>query len=221
MNKSLITSTLITALFLTGCQTTSIDPYTGEQRVNNTSRGAGIGAVVGGILGNVVGKDSKATAIGAVIGTGIGAAIGQDMDRQEQELREKLYNTGIRVERDSAGVIKLVMPSNITFATNQSDVSPQFQQTLASVSEILVRNPNTSLIVVGHTDSVGSESLNQHLSVNRANSVMNALIGHGLSPNRIKAFGKGEIAPIADNNTEYGRSLNRRVELFIEAKQQS
>ncbi len=221
MKKIVLSSVICSMLLLSGCQTTSVDPYTGEERVNKTTKGAGIGAVVGGVLGNVIGKDSEATAIGAAIGTGIGAAIGNNMDQQEDELRQKLYNSGIQVVRDSAGVIKLIMPSNITFATNQYQVMPSFVETLSVVSEVLARNPNTLIKVVGHTDSVGSNTANETLSINRAMSVFKVLEAQGVATNRIKAFGKGEKAPIADNNTEQGRSLNRRVELYIEHMQTS
>lgn len=216
MKKIVVSSLFASALLVSGCQTTSTDPYTGEEKVNKTTKGAGIGAVVGAVLGNVIGKDSKATAIGAAIGTGIGAAVGNNMDSQEEELRQKLNNSGIQVIRDSEGVIKLVMPSNITFATNQSTVTPSFVDTLSVVSEVLARNPNTLIKIVGHTDSVGSASSNETLSINRAMSVFNVLQSQGVSSKRIKAFGKGELEPIADNKTEQGRSLNRRVELFIE-----
>ena len=213
MKKIILSSIIVSTIALSGCQTT--DPYTGEEKTTNTAKGVGIGAVVGAVLGNVIGKNSKGTAIGAVVGTTIGAVIGSNMDEQEAELRKSLDNSGIRVERDSAGVIKLVMPSNITFETNKSDVTSSFIQTLSVVSEVLARNENTTIKVVGHTDSIGSVADNEMLSINRSMSVYNVLTSQGVASSRIKATGKGESEPVASNVNEDGRALNRRVELFI------
>lgn len=213
MKNILLCSIIVSTVALSGCQTT--DPYTGEQKTTNTAKGVGIGAVVGGVLGNVIGKNSKGTAIGAVVGSTIGAVVGANMDEQEAELRKNLNDSGIRVERDSAGVIKLIMPSNITFETNKSEVTPSFVKTLAVVSEVLARNENTTIKVVGHTDSVGSKADNEMLSINRSMSVFHTLTSQGVASSRIKAIGKGETQPVASNDNANGRALNRRVELFI------
>lgn len=212
MNKLLVgAAALIAPLSLQACTTTN--PFTGEREVSNTAKGAGIGAVAGGVIGAVAGDDEAALA-GAAAGALIGGGIGQYMDRQEQELRRELASTGVRVQRNGDN-IRLIMPGNITFASGQSNVKPEFNATLGSVARVLQKYNKTNVLVEGHTDNVGADDRNLTLSIARAESVGNYLAGQGISVPRIRALGYGESQPIAQNATDDGRQQNRRVEIQL------
>lgn len=202
---------LLAPLSITACTTT--DPYTGEQKVSNTAKGATIGAIAGGVIGAIAGDDEAALA-GAAAGAAIGGGVGNYMDRQEQELRRELASTGVRVQRNGNN-ISLIMPGNITFATNQSAVRPEFYTTLNSVSKVLAKYNQTDVMVEGHTDNVGSDQYNLQLSIRRAESVGNYLAGQGVGVQRIRALGYGETQPLAENATDHGRAENRRVEIQL------
>jgi outer membrane protein OmpA-like peptidoglycan-associated protein len=208
----------VTALLaLTACTTT--DPYTGETRANNTGRGILIGAAAGAALGYLTNtSDSSEGRTNALIGAGIGAlaggAIGNYMDRQEAAMREALSDTGVGVRREGND-LRLIMPGDVTFATNSSDIQGQFYGILNDVSTVLNRYPATYIDVVGHADSTGPDAYNQTLSENRAISVGNYLIAQGVMRDRFYIAGMGERAPIASNDTAYGRQQNRRVEILI------
>ena len=136
------------------------------------------------------------------------------MDYQERKLREQLANTGVEVER-KGNQIKLTMPENITFATNSAALSAQAQTALATAAETLAKYNETTITVVGHTDSTGNDAINNPLSYNRANAVSGFLAQHGVATQRMTVLGQGSRQPIADNNTEAGRAQNRRVEILI------
>lgn len=201
--------TLITAAVLTtmtGCA---------NQQFTSTQKGAAIGAVVGAIAGKATGDhDKKRYAWGAVVGALAGAAIGNYMDQQEKAFREELADTGVDVVREGNN-LRLIMPANITFSTNQSQLSPRFHPVLNDVALVVNKYDKTTLNIVGHTDSTGSSDYNQQLSEARAQSVNDFLIGRGVDARRTLTRGMGETLPVATNNTEAGREQNRRVELTI------
>ncbi|MDF2799755.1 MAG: OmpA family protein [Devosia sp.] len=207
----------LAALALSAC--TSINPYTGESQLSNTAGGAllgtGGGAITGALVGAAVGGDPR---VGALIGAGVGglagAAIGDYMDDQEAELRAQLQGTGVSVTRVGQQII-LNMPSNITFATDQASVQPQFNQTLVSVALVLKKFDKTIVDVYGHTDSQGDDNYNLSLSQRRAVAVATILANQGIDQRRFFIEGKGESSPIASNATESGRAQNRRVEIQI------
>ncbi|SEL53272.1 Outer membrane protein OmpA [Roseovarius azorensis] len=203
----------VTALFLAAACT---DP----SYVNGTdpNQKAKQGAVMGGLLGAGVGalasdKKAKGAIIGGVIGAAGGAAIGSALDRQEAELRQQLdddvqiVNTGDR--------LILTMPQDILFAVDSFTVAPGLRGDLLKVAQSLQRYPNTTVQVVGHTDSDGAASYNQSLSERRANAVASVLMDGGVPFNRIRAFGRGEDQPVASNLTPAGKAQNRRVEIVI------
>lgn len=169
--------------------------------------GAGIGAAVAGNRGQ-----------GALIGAGIGAltggAVGYYMDEQERQLREKMAGTGVEVERVGDS-IRLIMPGGVTFRTGSSEIQPQFYSPLDQVAQTLNQYPQSLIDVIGHTDNVGSDQMNQQLSERRASAVANYLLSKGVVPQRLNAYGMGESQPVADNNTDFGRQRNRRVEVLI------
>lgn len=204
------------AIYLTACTTT--DPYTGQQKTSNLAGGAVLGAALGAVGGAVIGGGGRDSRNGALIGAGIGAlaggAIGNYMDNQEAELRAQLQGTGISVTRMGDRII-LNMPSNITFATDQDQVMPQFYPTLNSVAIVLRKFDKTLIDVNGHTDSTGSVAHNQALSERRAMSVASYLNSQGVDPRRVSALGFGPSQPVASNATAEGRAQNRRVEIQI------
>ncbi len=213
--KTLLAASLV-AMFATGC--TTLDPFTREEEMSNTSRGALIGAGIGAVVGLVSGDDAVERRQHALIGAGIGAlaggAIGNYMDRQEAELRAQLEGTGVSVTRIGDN-ITLNMPGNVTFATDSSDLRPAFFDVLNSVGLVLNEYEQTVIEVAGHTDSRGSESYNQGLSERRAGSVASYLQSQGVSSQRIIAVGMGELRPVADNTTASGQQANRRVEITM------
>lgn len=205
------------AIMLAGC---AADPYTGQQRASNTAVGAGLGAGAGALAGLLVAGDGSsrdkrnAALIGAGIGALAGGGVGVYMDNQEAELRAQLQGTGVSVTRQGDNII-LNMPSNITFQTDQSDIQSGFYPTLNSVALVLQKFDSTLIDVFGHTDSTGSDAYNYDLSQRRAQSVVGYLGAQGVNPQRFAARGFGETRPIATNDTEAGRSQNRRVEILL------
>ncbi len=186
-----------------------------DGRISNTGAGAGIGALVGaGIGAAVAGNRGQGALIGAGIGALTGGAVGYYMDEQERQLREKMAGTGVEVERVGDS-IRLIMPGGVTFRTGSSEIQPQFYSPLDQVAQTLNQYPQSLIDVIGHTDNVGSDQMNQQLSERRASAVANYLLSKGVVPQRLNAYGMGESQPVADNNTDFGRQRNRRVEVLI------
>jgi len=213
-----IASALVAALALSACTT---NPYTGERQVSKTAIGAGIGAAAGAAIGYSTGdnkQERKEAALkGAAIGGVTGGGIGAYMDYQEKKLRERLAGVGVGVQRDKqTGVITLIMPGNITFATAQSSVRADFYPVLDGVADVFKEYNKTTITVSGHTDNVGRDDYNMKLSQDRASSVAQYLVSRGVAGSRIQAVGYGKSMPIADNSTENGRAQNRRVEIRID-----
>jgi len=212
-------STLVIAGALTGCQT--LDPYTQQSKTSNATKGAGLGAVAGAVLGAAVSKGNRAEGalIGAAVGGAVGGGVGYYMDQQEMLLRQELEGTGVRVER-VGDEIRLVMPGNITFATDSDRIAGNFYPVLDSVGKVLVKFDKTAINVDGYTDATGSFEYNQMLSERRAQSVSNYLMQIGIDRLRVSSRGFGERNPIASNDTAGGRAANRRVEIWIRGTQQ-
>lgn len=214
MRKAILLGAL--AIFAVGCTT---NPYTGERRASRTvtsgAGGAAAGAAAGAIAGAIAGKPGKGAAIGAAAGAAIGVGIGVYQDRQQAKLRERLAASGVSVTRSGDNII-LNMPSDITFDVNQADVKPGFYETLNSVAIVLKEFDKTTISVLGHADSTGSDQYNLELSQRRALAVSNYLAAQGVNPGRLSAIGYGESRPVADNSTAQGRALNRRVEILID-----
>ncbi len=206
-------ATAVASLALSGCVT---DPETGNRKMSKAGIGAIGGALGGYLLGDILGgrNDRTEKVIGAGIGAMAGAGVGAYMDAQEKKLRQQTAGSGVDVVRQGDELL-LRMPSGITFATNQSEIQPQFRSTLDQVADTLSQYPKTMIDVLGHTDSDGSEAYNQALSERRAQSVASYLGGRGIAPVRMATMGYGETRPIASNETADGKSQNRRVEIKI------
>lgn len=211
--KTQIIATLLAGVFLASCTTT--DPFTGQQKISNTGKGAALGAAGGAALGLLAGGDDRRNAlVGAGIGLLAGGAIGNYMDQQEAELRAQLQGTGVTVTRNGDQII-LNMPSNITFDVGQSAIKPAFVNTLNGVSIVVSKFNKTLVDVYGYTDSTGNAESNLTLSNQRAQSVAGYLTQTGVDGRRFRILGFGETRPIADNSTEFGRAANRRVEIQL------
>jgi outer membrane protein OmpA-like peptidoglycan-associated protein len=194
---------------------TTVNPYTRETQTSKAAKGAGIGAAAGAVAGLLTKGDKLQNAlIGAGVGALAGGGVGYYMDVQEAKLRQRLEGTGVSVVRQGDN-ITLNMPSSITFALNSADLNAQFYNALDGVSLVLKEYDKTVIEVAGHTDSSGSDQYNQALSERRAQAVAGYLGSHGVKTQRLITVGAGEGHPIASNDTEQGRSANRRVELTI------
>lgn len=215
MKTQLMMVTLASSMALAGCAT---DPATGQPNMNKAAIGALAGAALGAGISKASGSDHRGrdAAIGAVLGAGVGYY----MEQQEKKLQQQMAGTGVEVKRDPVtNDINLMMPSNITFDVNKTFVKPTFTGTLDKLASTMREYDQTSVVVMGHTDSDGSDQYNQNLSEKRAYSVAAYLNNRGVQANRISTIGYGESQPIQSNATEYGKSQNRRVEIKINAPQ--
>ena len=205
---------LFVAVFMAGCQTT--DPYTGEQKTQNSAKYAGIGALAGAVIGGIVDGGDGALK-GAALGGAAGAGYGYYTDRQEARLRQELQGTGVQVSRQGDN-LKLIMPSSITFDSSQSAVKASFYPVLSSVAKVMNEFNDNLIEIRGYTDSSGGPIINNPLSLERAESVAKYLASQTVSVGRMDIYGMGAANPIGDNGTKAGRAMNRRVEIDLVPK---
>jgi len=185
---------------------------------NKTRQGAAIGAGTGGIVGGFIGKSAGNTALGAIIGGAVGgtagAFIGHNMDKQADELKNSI--PGATITRQGEGII-INFDSGILFDVGKAEIKANAQTNLQNLASSLGKNPETDILIIGHTDNSGDGDNNIDLSVRRAAAVKSYLVSNEVKPSRLKIDGRGSTEPIADNNTTAGRALNRRVEIVIVA----
>jgi outer membrane protein OmpA-like peptidoglycan-associated protein len=209
----------IVVVFLSACAT---DEFGNPRAYTDTEKGAMFGAAGGAIVGALAAKDApaKGALIGMVGGGLAGGAVGHYMDGQKKDLEKVLTeekNSGaIQLAKQSNDVIIIRMTSQTAFASGSSVIQPGYHSTLDKIATVVNRYGKTFITVVGHTDSVGIAGNNQALSESRANAVERYLSQKSVVPQRLTSRGMGENSPVADNATEQGRLLNRRVELIIE-----
>lgn len=200
--------------------TLAVTTLSGCSSLNRTGKGAIIGAAGGAAAGAIIGKQVGSTAKGAIIGAAVGGAagavIGRQMDKQAQELAAQI--PGATVQRVGEG-IAVTFESGLLFPFNSAQLLPAGQQNLQNLANSLKEYPETEVMVVGHTDNVGSDSYNQTLSEQRATSAADVLASYGVPRDRIRTAGRGEGEPIASNADEAGRQQNRRVEIAIFASE--
>lgn len=204
---------VVVSVLFAGCAA----PQNNQEK--GTRYGAAGGTAAGALLGQAIGGNTKATLIGAGVGAlaggVIGNQIGKKMDKQEAAMRSELAAVEAANIQRTADVLAVTFKSDYLFAVGSANLNAGAFNEISRVSRVLNQYPDTSIQVAGHTDSTGSEESNKTLSENRADNVKNALIGQGVNPNRISIIGFGETAPIADNSSEAGRQLNRRVVITI------
>lgn len=205
------------ALILSAC--TTVDPYSSTPRANNTGTGVLVGALGGAALGYLTNTNNseegrKNALIGAGVGALAGGAIGNYMDRQQRELEQELSGSGVGVIRQGDNLI-VRMPSDVTFASNQSAVQARFYPVLDDVAQVLLRYDQSTVDIMGHADSDGTDEYNLTLSRQRATSVADYLVSRNVNPRRLIVDGYGESRPLASNDTAQGKAQNRRVEILI------
>ena len=211
----LMASVLVLSLFA-GCATAPRPER--QERVtkrDRTAKGAGIGAAAGAAAAVLKGeREADEILAGAAIGAVIGGGIGAYMDAQQEKLARI---PGTSVERVDEDTLLVHFDSDVLFAVNSATVDSDGRSTLEDVASVLNEYAKTAVIVQGHTDSTGSEELNQDLSERRANSVRNYLVSRGVDADRLAAIGMGEGYPVASNDSESGRQENRRVDILLKA----
>jgi len=205
--------TIATSAFLfMGCETV--------RNASNTTKGAAVGTAAGGTVGAIIGGKAGNTAVGAiagaVIGGGAGALIGKKMDKQAKEIENTVAGAEV-IKADEGIVVKF--DEGILFDFNSSDLKSSAKTNIAKLAETLNKEPDTEILVLGHTDNIGTQEVNQRISLARANSVKSYAVAQGVSDNRIKTEGKSYSEPIASNDTDDGRAQNRRVEIVIVARE--
>ena len=208
--KKVTFTVMVLAGLISGCTT---NPETGESQLSKGAMYGGIGTVGGAVVGALAGG-KKGALIGAAVGGTAGAGYGVYTDIQENKLREQLQNTGVEVQRNGENIV-LTMPGNVTFDSGSANMSSGFYKTLNSIALTLKEYNQTTIKVVGHTDSTGSFESNQTLSEKRASSVAEYLVSQGVEEHRVHHYGLGSRQPVATNDTDAGRQSNRRVEIEI------
>lgn len=212
MNKFILTLVAIAVGTVSGCA-----EMTETQRTTGT--GAAIGAAAGAVVGGLTGGGRKGVATGAVIGGALGAGGGylwsQRMQEQKASMEQATRGSGVRVSQTADNQLKLDIPSDISFDSGRSDIKSNLSPILDRFAMTLNQNPVTTVKIIGHTDSTGSDLVNEPLSVNRAIATRDYLVRRGVASNRISVDGRGSREPVADNNTVAGRAMNRRVEIFV------
>ena len=183
-----------------------------------TAQGAGIGAVAGALLGAATGG-SKGAAQGAVLGGAVGAGGGyiwsKKMQEQKAAMEKATAGTGVAVGQTTDNRLKLDIPSDVSFDVGRAAIKPNFAPILNQFAGSLNQNPVTTVTIIGHTDNTGSDTINNPLSVDRANAARDYLVSRGVARTRIATDGRGAREPIADNSTQQGRDKNRRVEIYV------
>ena len=198
------------ATLLGGCSSTS-------KTTKGAGIGAGAGAVIGGIIGSRSGDTAKGAIIGAAVGGTAGAIIGSQMDKQAKELEDELE--GAEIARVGEG-IEIIFDSAILFGFDSAELKPESRVDLQKLARSLNSYPNTDITIVGHTDATGPEDYNQKLSERRAAAAKAVLVADGVAGDRVMAYGKGELEPVASNDSVDGRRVNRRVEVAIYASEE-
>jgi outer membrane protein OmpA-like peptidoglycan-associated protein len=207
---SIACATLSLAI-LSGCANMS-------ETQKGTAQGAGIGALAGALLGAATGG-SKGAATGAALGGAVGAGGGylwsKKMQDQKVAMERATAGTGVAVSQTADNRLKLDIPSDISFDVNRSDIKANFRSILDQFATSLNQNQISTISIIGHTDSSGSDAINNPLSVERANAARDYLIGRGVASQRIGTEGRGSREPVASNDTAQGRGQNRRVEIYV------
>jgi outer membrane protein OmpA-like peptidoglycan-associated protein len=211
MKKKLLISTLVAAFTLGGCANMS-------ETQKGTAKGAAIGAGTGAVVGAIAGK-GKGAAIGAAVGAGVGAVAGnvwtKRQEEQKRQMEEATAGTGVGVTQTADNRLKLDIPSDISFDVGRADIKSNFRTVLDTFATGLVNNPRSNVTIIGHTDSTGSDAVNNPLSLNRAASVRDYITTKGVASGRVAIEGRGAREPLVANDTAANKAKNRRVEIFV------
>ena len=187
-----------------------------SERQQGTAKGAGIGAIAGAVLSSATGGKAGT---GAVIGGALGAIGGnlwsKKMEDRRTAMERATQGTGVEVTRTADNRLKINVPNDVSFSVNSATIRPELRNVLDPFANSLQNDANARIEIIGHTDSTGSDAVNNPLSEDRAHSVRDYLAARGVSASRIQTAGRGEREPLADNGSEAGRARNRRVEIFL------
>lgn len=211
MSKTVIAAVLTGTLALAGCA--------GMDRTQqDTAKGAGIGAATGAVIGGIA-RGGRGAAVGAGVGAAVGAAGGyiwsKNMQEQKRQMEVATQGTGVEVTQTPDNQLRLEIPSDVSFDVGKADIRPEMRPVLDRFAQSLAAHPVTTVRIVGHTDSTGTDAINNPLSVNRAASTRDYLAARGVAASRIAIDGRGSREPAATNATPEGRAQNRRVEIFV------
>jgi len=211
--RTLVAVTAV-AIAATGCQSMT-------ETQKGTAAGAGIGAAAGAVIGAATagGNRGRSAGTGAAVGAAAGALGGyiwsKRMEEQRQKMQQASAGTGIGVSQTADNRLRVNIPADAGFDVNRSDIKPALRAVLDRFAATMNEHSVTTIDIIGHTDSTGSDAINDPLSVARANATRDYLVSRGVSAQRISTAGRGEREPIASNDSEAGRAQNRRVEIFI------
>ncbi|MCB2007992.1 MAG: OmpA family protein [Burkholderiaceae bacterium] len=204
--RSMVAAASAAALLLGGCA---------DMNLSKTQRDSAIGAGVGAVAGAVIGGDTKGAVIGGALGAAGGYVWSKHMADKKAAMERATQGTGVAVTQTQDNQLKLQIPSDVSFDTGRSDIKPNLRPILDQFASGLSAQPNTEVRIIGHTDNVGSDAVNDPLSLQRARATRDYLAARGVSPSRVIIDGRGEREPIATNATAEGRAQNRRVEIFL------
>ncbi len=197
------------AALLAGCENMS-------ERQKGTATGAGVGAVAGAVISSATGgKAGTGAAAGGVLGAVIGNVWSKRQEDRRVAMEQATRGTGVEVTRTADDQLKLNIPNDVSFDVGSAAIRPAMRSVLDPFANSLRDDPNARISIIGHTDSTGSDAINNPLSVDRAQSVRDYLSSRGVAVSRIETAGRGEREPLADNTSEAGRAKNRRVEIFL------
>ena len=198
---------LCAALALFGCESMS-------ERQKGTATGAAVGGAAGAVMGGGTGGRAGTGAVG---GGAIGAIAGnlwtKRMEDKKRAMEQATQGTGIDVARTATNERKVEVPADFSFDVGRSAIKPNMRPVLDQFAQGL--DPNMRVRIVGHTESTGGDAINNPLSLDRAHSVRDCLVGRGVAAPRIETAGRGSAEPVADNASDAGRARNRRVEIFL------
>ncbi|MFC3111374.1 OmpA family protein [Undibacterium arcticum] len=217
MRNAIIASSVATILAISGCADMS-------ETQRGTATGAGIGAAAGALLGAVTGggggeRAATGAALGGIAGAVAGNVWSSRMEKQKQAMQQATQGTGVQVSQTADNRLKLEIPSDISFDTSRADITPNFRPVLDRFASSLNENPDTVVTIVGHTDSTGSDAINNPLSYHRAANTRDYLVGRGVAARRFNVAGRGEHEPLVANDNDANRARNRRVEIFVAQQQ--
>ena len=211
MHIKVITSFTLTAFILSGCANMT-------ETQKGTAQGAGIGAGVGAVVGAMSGG-TKGAVIGATVGAAVGGVAGNiwstKMQEQKKQMEAATVGTGVKVSQTTDNRLKLDIPSDISFDVNRADIKPNLRTILDTFAKGLEKNTASNITIIGHTDSSGSDTINNPLSLNRAQSVRDYLVSKNVSAGRFTIEGRGSREAIVPNDTPANKAKNRRVEIFV------
>ena len=205
-HRAIVASLMAASVVLAGCA---------EMNLSKTQRNTAIGAGVGAVAGAVIGGGTTGAVVGGAVGAAGGYIWSKHMADKKAAMERATQGTGVAVTQTADNQLKLQIPSDISFDTGRSDIKANLRPILDQFASGLSNQPNTEVRIIGHTDNVGSDSVNDPLSLQRAGSTRDYLTARGVNPNRVIIQGRGEREPVASNATAEGRAENRRVEIFL------